>query len=384
MPNGFVNDTVFAKNWDFRQDPDVQPQVTAAGQLPIGTGGTPAILVGLLTSPDSSVTVGFSSPNITLEVTGGSTAGKTITGNSGGPISPSGGNWNIITANSTPKFVGAGSTLTLDFNLSNLVLGSALPSATTAAFCVGMGSGVLNSVVNAQGATGFGYQSLNSLVSSSGATAFGYQSQKLATSSINTSFGFLSLASVVTTSLNSAFGTNALSLCVGSNNSAFGYNSLFQILNASGNTAIGSQSGDQYTSTESGNILLGSRGVVGDNNTIRIGNPVTQTQAFLVGVFNTNSGRVVKTTSPGAYPYLTLTTDYVILVDTSSARTINLIASPVTGTTYRIKDNVGSAAANNITITPNAGNIDGSASFVMNANYQAVDLVYNGTQWNKF
>lgn len=49
--------------------------------------------------------------------------GQTITGNSGGPIAPSSGNWNLITANSTIKFVGSGSTQTLDFGKSDLMIG---------------------------------------------------------------------------------------------------------------------------------------------------------------------------------------------------------------------------------------------------------------------
>lgn len=91
---------------------------------------------------------------------------------------------------------------------------------------------------------------------------------------------------------------------------------------------------------------------------------------------------LVKVTTPGAYPYTTIPQDGVILVDTSSARTINLNASPQTGQTYRIKDNVGSAGANNITVTPAAGNIDGAASYAINVNYGSIDVVYNGTQWN--
>lgn len=94
------------------------------------------------------------------------------------------------------------------------------------------------------------------------------------------------------------------------------------------------------------------------------------------------ANRLSAVTAPVAYPYLTLSTDEVIIVDTALARTINLMATPPTGMTYRIKDNVGSAAANNITIVPNAGNIDGAANTKINSNYGSIDLVYNGTQWN--
>ena len=92
-------------------------------------------------------------------------------------------------------------------------------------------------------------------------------------------------------------------------------------------------------------------------------------------------GQVVNYTAPGAYPYTVLTTDYVVGVDTSSARTINLPASPRTGQTFRIKDITGSANANNITITPAAGNIDGAATFVINIDRGSVDITYSGTEW---
>ena len=91
---------------------------------------------------------------------------------------------------------------------------------------------------------------------------------------------------------------------------------------------------------------------------------------------------LVNVTAPGAYPYTTLATDNVIIVDTTSARTITPLASPSIGQVHRIKDNVGSAAANNITITPSGKNIDGSASYIINTNYGSIDIVYNGTQWN--
>ncbi len=100
------------------------------------------------------------------------------------------------------------------------------------------------------------------------------------------------------------------------------------------------------------------------------------------GIFTTASGQVVKITTPGAYPYTTLTSDFVILVDSSAARTIVPLGSPTTGQMYRIKDNVGSAALNNITITPSGKNIDGSASVLIQNNYGSIDIVYNGTQWN--
>lgn len=70
MP-GFDNGTVFANNVDFSGSSNPQPTISTNGQLIIGStalnvGGT-NINVGQLTSPGGSVTIGFVSPNITLE-----------------------------------------------------------------------------------------------------------------------------------------------------------------------------------------------------------------------------------------------------------------------------------------------------------------------------
>lgn len=65
--SGFDNEVLFANNYDFRGVVPVVAQVTAEGQLPIGTGASPAIEVGVLTSPDSSITIGYSNPDITIQ-----------------------------------------------------------------------------------------------------------------------------------------------------------------------------------------------------------------------------------------------------------------------------------------------------------------------------
>ena len=86
----------------------------------------------------------------------------------------------------------------------------------------------------------------------------------------------------------------------------------------------------------------------------------------------------------GATYAIKATTDQIVVINKSSgsATELTLPASPTTGMVYRIKDGKGDAATNNITITPAAGTIDGGANLVINANYCAVDLVYNGTEWN--
>lgn len=87
---------------------------------------------------------------------------------------------------------------------------------------------------------------------------------------------------------------------------------------------------------------------------------------------------------PTAYPYTAQESDYMILVDTSVARVVNL-PSMTRGFVVAIKDRIGSAGANNITVTPNgAEKIDGAATYVMNVNYQAISILGTGITGNEW
>lgn len=244
---------------------------------------------------------------------------------------------NIITANSTVKFAGASNTITQDFGLSNLLLGTSGPSIS---------SGTQN--------TSLGQSALNAVSSGTANAADGYQSLQ--------------------------------SLSTGSNNLAIGASSGSSLLTGSNNILIGKSSASAYVAAESSNIIIGNAGVAAENNVIRIGTQGTgsgqQSQAYVAGVLNTTSGRVVNVTNPAAYPYTTLITDFFVPIDTSLARSIVLIGSPVRGTMYRIKDNTGTAAANNITVSATGHLIDGVGSYVINNNYASADFIYNGSQWN--
>lgn len=79
--------------------------------------------------------------------------------------------------------------------------------------------------------------------------------------------------------------------------------------------------------------------------------------------------------------YTVLTTDEIVGATSSGARAITLNASPSTGQVVTVKDITGTAAANNITITPAAGNIDGAGTKVIASNYGSVTLFYSGTAW---
>jgi hypothetical protein len=74
--------------------------------------------------------------------------------------------------------------------------------------------------------------------------------------------------------------------------------------------------------------------------------------------------------------------DYYLNVDTSGgAVAVTLHGSPGAGETAFILDKTGNAAANPITITPTAGNIDGGANVLINTNYGWWFGFYDGAKW---
>ena len=283
---------------------------------------------------------------------------QTITGNTGGAIPPSAGNWNIITANSTVKFAGSGSTETLDFlpTLNNIVLGSSMPAVTIGNGNVGMGQSVF---------------------------------QAITSGNFNVSIGTESSAAMTDNVNNVAVGYRALLTAISgaTNNTAIGNSALLQVTTGKFNIAVGSTAGDLYTSSESSNIMIGHTGVVGESHVIRIGLQGTsdqqQSDCYLAGILHTTSGRTRQVTVPGAYPYAALSTDDIISVDTTSAHTIQLPNAPSTGTTYVLKDVTGTAALFNISVTTPGGTvtIDGSTTYLMNQNYMSITVYFNGTNY---
>lgn len=89
-------------------------------------------------------------------------------------------------------------------------------------------------------------------------------------------------------------------------------------------------------------------------------------------------------------PYTVTATDNYISCDTTSstAGTITILL-PNAPTTYRrfiIKDRTGAASTSNITVTTVGGavTIDGATSYIMAGNYDAIDLLFNGTSYEVY
>ena len=99
----------------------------------------------------------------------------------------------------------------------------------------------------------------------------------------NTANGAFALFSNTSGSGNTALGFEALLSGVGAFNTAVGFSALKNNTTGSGNIALGDGAGLDHT-TGNGNIYIASRGVPDESDTMRIGNPVVQTRAFIAGV----------------------------------------------------------------------------------------------------
>ena len=113
------------------------------------------------------------------------------------------------------------------------------------------------------------------------------------------------------------------------------------------------------------------------------------------GVSTSASGNTITITAsstPTAYtsvnhaasPYTALSTDNFISCDTSTGTiTIKLPNAPVSSKVYTIKDRAGNAATSNITITTVGGidTIDGSTTYTINTNFEAINVIFNGTNY---
>lgn len=260
--------------------------------------------------------------------------------------------------------------------------------------------------------SGFGTNALNGLTSGLNNTGIGFiAGQVISSGSNNVGIGSAALSALTTSSLNTALGVGAL----------------YQLVNGTFNIGLGYNSGSGYVGNESSNIAIGNIGVVADSGKIRIGTSGTHTATFIAGIDGVNVGSVAKvvtetsdqlgtatitagtgiTVTPTANtitiasngtttltvtavsttPYVVLTTDQYLAVNSSGGiRQINLPNAPATGRVYIIKDSTGSAQTNNITVTTVGGAvlIDGATTFVMNTQYESVNVIFTGSAYEVY
>jgi len=374
---------------------------------------------------------------------------ETLTGNSGGAVGPDlSGNIQVVGDGTTIDIVGVpgsntltasvinggGAIQTIDGDIGSVTGSTVTIYANNAAndcgssvlFATDSPTSLRLQVTDANFNTTYGLSAGNaSLPAGQSNCCFGWQSG----SSITGGGAFTPYG-------NTLFGTSSgYQITSGQGNVGIGVLTLGQLVSGNYNMAIGYASGNNYTSSESSNIIIGDSnlGVTGESNTLRIASGTGTgngqlSKAFICGIdgvdlssvnvvtevsnqlgsaaitagsgisVTTGSNQIIITntapatailtyTNVNTSPYVVLTTDQYISVDSSGgAITIRLPNAATLGKSFTIKDRTGSAATNNITVTTVGGavNIDGAATFVMNSAYEAINIIGNGSTYEVY
>jgi hypothetical protein len=295
------------------------------------------------------------------------TTGQILTATTGNPpswASPSSSGivTSVSTSNSTPQFVNTSGAYNINFQLTNLVLGSALPSLTSGTLNVGVGSNALTALTSGAANTAFGtsagtalttgganslcgYQAGLALTSGSNNIAIGEQSLltgvsvqnniaigvsalRLTTSNANTCVGSSAGANLASNGQMAAFGYNSLNAATGISNTAFGSESLANVTTGANNIGIGFNAGSAYGGAESSNIVIGNGGTVSESNVIRIGTQGAgggqQNLAFIAGITGStpvtgNTPQVTVTDNAGNVSVISSGTSGYVLTSNGSA-----------------------------------------------------------------
>lgn len=126
----------------------------------------------------------------------------------------------------------------------------------------------------------------------------------------------------------------------------------------------------------------GNINIIGGNGINIVGTPGSSTL-----IVSSSGNTFLAYTNVNTTPYVVLLTDEYLSIDTSAlAITIQLPNAPTTGQVWIIKDRTGNAQTNNIIVTTVGGavNIDGATTFVMNTQYEAIQILWNGTTYEVY
>lgn len=131
--------------------------------------------------------------------------------------------------------------------------------------------------------------------------------------------------------------------------------------------------GSDYTTPDDVTIQLSSGASVGDSFEVMLLNNITTS-----GVLSNYKEEINLSISSDT----TLVSGYRYFVNTSSARTLTLPASPSVGDDIVIFDATGTAGTNNITVNSNSGKINGSVQdLILDANGAVATLTYTGSAY---
>lgn len=258
---------------------------------------------GVTASPTTGnvVVSGVNATTTTVGVASFNPANFTVSG--AGEVSAIGGGTltSVTTSNATPQFVLTGTVENINFGISNLLLGSPGASITSALENVGYGDGALHALTTGTGNVAIGFGAGFAITTAGGCVAIGLASQQSNVSSPgNVSLGESALFDI-------ASGTG--------NNTAIGSFCLENLTTGTSVIALGNTAGNNYTSSESSNIVIGNAGVTAESNVIRIGTPGSgagqQNECFIAGItgvttsntqmvtINTSTGQLGSATVPG-------------------------------------------------------------------------------------
>lgn len=263
-----------------------------------------------------NVSVGATNALVVIDNTGklgtSSMTATTFDGDAG-TATPSANVLNVITnvaannSGATCYFSASGNTLTL--NLSKAASGGS-PNTLLG---INAGNGSETGYQN----TGVGEACLHSLSTGLNNTCLGAgTATSITTSSNNVAIGPAALSSMVTNpGANTAIGDRAMQSYSGTTagnhifigslagylmgdasgaNIGIGFQTLYQLNTGGRNIALGVAAGQNFTGSESNNILVGSAGVIGDGNTIRIGTQGSgtsqQNTTFIAGIRGATTG----------------------------------------------------------------------------------------------
>jgi hypothetical protein len=323
----------------------------------------------------AGITVTAGANTITIAASGGGSL-DTLTGDTGGAVSPTASNINVLGSHGI-NTSGVSPTLTVAIDnaitlgdLTLLTAGNSALTLTSGDLTIsGTGTNAAGNVnipvTTTTGRSGVievngsrfihsfgnnnvftGVDSGNFTLSGDGNSSFGVNSsQSLTIGAGNSALGYQALSSGADVNFNIAIGVAALlSLVDSDNNVAIGTDALKNSVHGESNLAIGrigSGVGNSYTGSESHNILIQNSGVLGESNTLRIGTTgsgtAEQNRTFLAGVQGVNVG----------------STATVVTMDSEQMGTAAIVAgSGITVT----------PTANTITISAAGG---GSGSFVL-------------------
>ncbi len=210
------------------------------GQIVIGSTSATPVIASL--TAGTGITITPAAGAITIASSGGGVT--SLAGDSGGALT---GALSLVTANSTVKFAGSGTTITHDFGATtNTVLGGSLPSLTTGVRNTGLGQSILTAVTSGNNNTAVGWEALKVTVNSTGGG-------------------------------NTAIGSSTLDALTGGsgNNTAVGFAAGGNITTGTQNVFIGASAGIGFaTGGESSNISIGTAGneTTNTSNTLQIGN----------------------------------------------------------------------------------------------------------------